>query len=456
MTQETNNEQPLKNKRVAIFTNFFGYDETFSLCRVTVDQIKMLLRADYKPVVIVSDSFDPKGTIFEKVELRKVPNVPCHNEVKKDESFEKDVENIYLKLKEYLKDIDVCITQDIVYKPSELKYNFAARRLALELPNLKWLHWINSATPPITLNSLMGIFTDQYLDLVKKPFPNSKYVFFNEISKDIVARNFGVNSDDVRIVHHPSDLYEVYGITSSKLKEFIDKREIFSADAILVYPIRLDRGKQVQFVIKTAAAIKSLGLSVRCIVVDFHSTGGDKVTYRDELKQMGLDWGLNPKELAFTSEFCEAWRLNIPHEDVLALFRVSNVFVMPSVSESYSLIAQEAALTKNIIILNQDFPPFRDIFGPHNIFRKYSSNWDVMAGYDEAMGQGKYTNTAYGPNNISDAERKEHERAYHRITAGQIVDVLNNDYGYATNRFIRKNRWLDVVFKKELEPLFWL
>jgi len=444
-----------KNKRVAIFTNFFNFDETYSLCRVTVDQIKMLLRNGYKPVVIVSDSFDPKGTIFEHVELRKVPNVACHNEVKKDESFEKDVDSIYQALKEHLKDIDVVITQDIIYKPSELKYNFAARRIAPEMPNIKWLHWINSATPPIKLNSLMGIFTDQYLDSFKVPFPNSKYVFFNEISRGIIARNCGVTPDDVRIVHHPSDFYEVYGIESRELKSFIDKRELFSADAIFVYPIRLDRGKQVEFVIKTAASVKELGMSVRCIIVDFHSTGGDKVTYRDELKQIGLDWGLTPQELAFTSEFTSSWSVNIPHKDVLALMRFSNVFVMPSVSESYSLITQEAALTKNLIVLNQDFPPFRDIFGPQNIFRKYSSNWDVLAGFDEAMTEGSRTTTAYGPGNISDNERIKYEKMYHKNTAGMIVDRLNNDEQLATNRFIRKNRWLDVVFKKELEYLFY-
>lgn len=442
--------------KVCILTNFMSFDETYSLCRVTVDQIKMLLRAGYEPVVIVSDSFDPSGTIFEKVELRKVPNVACHNEVKKDESFDKDVESIYKALKEHLKDIDVVITQDIVYKPSELKYNFAARRLAPEMPNIKWLHWINSATPPIKLGNLMGLFTDEYLNSFKKPFPNSKYVFFNEISKDIIARNFGVTTDDVRIVHHPSDFYEVYGIESRELKSFIDKREIFSADAICLYPIRLDRGKQVEYVIKTMASVKEMGMDVRCIIVDFHSTGGDKVTYRDELKSMGLDWGLTPKELTFTSEFVSTWSVNIPHKDVLAMMRFSNVFIMPSVSESYSLITQEAALTKNLIVLNQDFPPFRDIFGAKNIFRKYSSNWDVLAGFDEAMNEGSRTTTDYGPDNISKEERKNYEKLYHKITAGKIVDRLRNDEQLATNIFIRKHRWLDVVFKKELEPILYL
>jgi glycosyltransferase involved in cell wall biosynthesis len=449
-------EQSTDKKRVAIFTNFFSYDPAYSLIRVTEDQVKMFLQNGYSPVVIVSESFDPKGTVFEKVELRKVPNVPCHNEVKKDENFDKDVDSIYQALKDHLKDIDICLTQDIVYKPSELKYNFAARKLASEYENIKWLHWINSATPPITLNNLMGIFQDEYLELVKKKFPNSKYIFFNEISREIVARNFNVPLDDVRVVHHPSDLHEVYGVTSDHLKSFIDKRDVYSADAITVYPVRLDRGKQAEFVVKTSAMIKELDMSVRCIIVDFHSTGGDKVVYRDQLKQLGLDWGLTPQELSFTSEFSDEWQARIPHEDVMALFRMSNFFVMPSVSESYSLITQEAALTKNIVILNQDFPPFREIFGPKNIFRKYSSNWDILAGYDEAMGEGKNTRTSYGPANISDGERLPYEKAYHKATAAQVVDMLKNDPGFATNRFIRKNRNLNAVFKQELEPLLYL
>jgi len=433
------------NKNIAIFTNFFSYDQAYSLIRVTEDQIKMLVRNGYKPRVIVSESFVAEGAFAHKdVDLRKIPNVPCHNQVKKDPTFDADVEEIKTSLREHLKDIDVCITQDIVYKPSELKYNFASRQLVKEFPKLSWLHWINSATPPVTLNSLMGMFTDEYLNLMKIPFPNSKYVFFNDISKDAIAKNFSVTKDDVRIVPHPSDLDEIYGVKSGLLKSFIKKRDIYSADAICIYPIRLDRGKQVQFPIKTMAKMKEFGLDVRMIVVDFHSTGGDKVTYRDELKAIGIDWGLDTKELSFTSEFNEQWEGSIPHDDVLALFRMSNIFIMPSVSESYSYITQEAALTGNAIVLNQDFPPFRDIFGRDAIFRKYSSNWDVATGYDEAIGEDKNTTTKYWS-----------EEGYHKDTAGLLVARLKNEISLAMQIRIRKLRGLDYVFKHHLENLFY-
>lgn len=443
-------------KKIAIFTNFFSWDEAYSLIRVADDQIKMLVKHGYKPKVIVSESFEPKGAFaYPEVELCKIPNVPCHNEVKKDETFDQDVQMISGKLLEFLKDVDVCITQDIVYKPSELKYQMAARAIVDKITGIKWLHWINSATPPITLNSLMGIFTDQYLKLMEKPFPNSYYVFFNDISKEIIAKNFNTDVGNVRIVHHPTDLDELYGVKDKKLSEFLEKRDVYSADAICIYPNRLDRGKQDEHVIKTMAMIKTFDMDVRCIIVDFHSTGGDKVTYRDELKNLGIDYGLSPRELVFTSEYCEEWRLGISHENVLALMRMSNVFIMPSVSESYSYITQEAALTKNVIVLNQDFPPFRDIFGNNAIFRKYSSNWDLMAGYNEAMGEGRHTGTMYGPANISPEERKYHEKNYHRETAGMIVNRLKNDYAMAMQIRTRKLRSLNYIFKKELEILFY-
>ncbi len=151
-------------------------------------------------------------------------------------------------------------------------------------------------------------------------------------------------------------------------------------------------------------------MQVRMIVIDFHSTGGDKVTYRDELKEIGIDWGLNPVELTFTSDFDPEWSAQVSHDVVRELMMFQNVMIMPSVSESYSLVTQEAAALGCVTVLNQDFPPFRDIFGPHAIYRKYSSNLDVMNN-----GLDGWTDTKYGPNNASNDERKYHEKVYHKV-----------------------------------------
>lgn len=434
------------DKKVCIFTTFSDSPEAYSLNRIVKDQLKMLLRYEYKPTVIVAESFQPEGLYADKnVTIKKIPLVPVHNEVKKDETFNSDVNDLYLALKEILKEADVVITHDIVYQPAALKHNIAARKLADEMSNLKWLHWIHSATSPATLTNLKPHFEDQYIQIMQKPFPNSFYVFFNHYSIPRIANNFKVPENMVVVVHHPSDLQEIYGLSDDMYKFVLDKK-IYTADAICVYPVRLDRGKQVEFVIKTMAMLKDFDLLVKVIIVDFHSTGGDKLTYRDDLKNIAIDYGLQENELLWTSESSPFWETEIPHSDVLGLMRLSNVFIMPSVSESYSLIVQEAGLNKCVIVLNQDFPPFRDIFGKDAIYRKYSSNIDAMTGMDG------WTKTRYG-GDVADEERPNLEKNYHRETAGMIINQLKNK-NLAMSIFLRKFRNLDYVFRRELEPLF--
>jgi glycosyltransferase involved in cell wall biosynthesis len=436
-------------KKVTIFTTFADISEAYSLNRIVQDQLKMFLNNGYAPTVIAAATFKPKGIYAdERVTIKTIPMVPVHNEVKKDPTFEDDVQKLTNALEEILKDTDVVITHDIVYQNACLKHNFAARKVAEKFPQIKWLHWIHSATSPVTLANLRPYFQDEYLTTIAKPFPNSKYIFFNHWSVPRVAQNFSISQSDVQVVHHPSDLSEVFAL-SPEVDQLCKDKDIFSADAICVYPIRLDRGKQVEYVIKTMACLKDFGLKVRVIIVDFHSTGGDKVTYRDELKAMAIDWGLNSEEIIWTSETRPEWKTEVPHKHVMAFMRLSNVFIMPSVSESYSLITQEAGLNKVVGVANFDFPPFRDIFGQNMIYRKFSSNVDMLSGFDGN------TNTAYGPNNISNEERKSYEKRYHVETAGLIVNRLLTSSDLQLSIFLRKFRNLDYVFKHELEPLLY-
>lgn len=444
-------ETPTQNKKITIFTTFSDNSEAYSLNRVVKDQIKMLLNGGYQVAVVVAEPFDAGTTIYAdpRVELKRIPLVPVHNEVKKDETFDEDVTKIETALNEVLSDGDIVITHDVIYQNAALKHNFAARRVAEKKPQIKWLHWIHSATSPVTLANLRSYFADEYLNLIAKPFPNSFYVFFNHYSIPRIAENFNIPREIVKVVHHPSDLADVYAL-SPQVEKVARSHNMYAADAICVYPIRLDRGKQVQYVIRTMGALKNnFDLSVRVVIADFHSTGGDKLTYRDELKGVAIDAGLNNEDLIWTSEEFEEWKGEVPHADLLGFMRLSNVFIMPSVSESYSLVTQEAGLNGAVTILNFDFPPFRDIFGPNAIYRKYSSNLDMMNGMDG------HTNTEYGPNNASPEERKSHEQRYHIETAGLIHAQLKSSDAIQLKTFLRKFRNLDYIFKHELEPLFY-
>jgi len=423
-------------KRVAIETTFSSYSEAYSLNRVVMNQIRMLIDHNYKPVVIVGEKFKPVQDYADPaVEIRHIPDVPVFNEVKMDPTFDQDVGAIERELSKALKDIDVVLTHDIIYQPAAVKHLVASKRIAKRRPGLRWLHWIHSATSPYTLQNLRPLFVDEYANIIGEKFPNSFYIFFNHYSIPRIAQNFKVNDQDVKIVHHPTDIKTFYKIEDESW-ELIKRKKILGADIICTYPIRLDRGKQVEKVIKTIASFKKLDKSVRLIIIDFHSTGGDKVVYRDECKKVAVDWGMTEDDLIWLSEEKSDWNVEVPYQVVADFMKLSNVFIMPSVSESYSLITQEAGLSGVIMAANFDFPPFRDIFGwpPHQF--KFSSNIDLLTGLD-----GDTTTT---PNN---------EKGWYLDVAKVLNYDLENERSIYLKTFLRQKRNLDYVFEHELGPL---
>ena len=428
-------------KKICLLSTFTNFDSTYSLCIVAAEQIRMLVANGYEPVVIVKEGFRAEDVFaFKEVTLRYIPVVPSSNYIGEavDETFKEDVKKLKDAVIKNLQDVDIVFTHDLIYQPESLKLNFACRQAIEEdehIKKIKWLHWIHSATSPQTLGKELQQ-NDAYFDIVSKRFPNSFVVFPNAYSIPRVARNFGVEEDQVKVVHHSTNLPGYCQWDSLMIKLVMDKN-MLTADAIAVYPIRLDRGKQVEVVIKIMAQLKKLNYTVRVVVVDFHSTGGDKVTYREELKKIGIDWGLNDFDLTFTSEFHESWRTSVPRKVVHDLFELSNVFIMPSKSETYSLITQEAALCGNILMLNHDFAPFRDIYGKDAIYKQFSSN----IGFDGLDGD---INTTYGD-----------EKGYYHDCAMRLKYELENNMVLAMQKKLRKERNPLATFKNEIEPLLY-
>lgn len=412
----------MKNS-VAILTDFSTQFQAYSINIIVERQIKMLREADYKPKVIVMESFVPTGEYTkEGVALCKIPDTAASNDWGKGPEFDKDVEMIKGKLLEYLKEINVVITHDISYQVALQKYDAAARQVAKERPDIRWLHWVHSTT------ASQGN---------KEKFPNSLIVYPNSYDIPRVAETFKVEEDNIKVVPHPIDVCSFFGFhpLSEKL---VNEKNILGADVVCVYPLRLDRGKQPECCIKVMKQLKKMEKSVRMVFMDFHSTGGDKVKYREELKQLAIDSGLASNEVVFTSEFDDRLKLECPRQMVKDLMCISNVFILPSKSETFSLVAQEAAITGNFLILNFDFPPIRSIYGDKPLYRKFSSCIDINTGLKGETNT-KYTN----------------EEDYFHEIAGCICSRLEHDPMMALRTKTRKEQNLKAVFRKYFEPLLY-
>jgi hypothetical protein len=423
-------------KKVAILTNFNSYLKSYSPLIIVSEQIKMLLSAGYEPVIIVTESFDPpRDSVFNKVKLEYIPNVSVSNEASQDISFETDINFLSESLESIFKtnEIDVVLTHDLIFLPDYVKHRIACLNIVEKFPKMRWLHWVHSATNPGDLINERKNFEDKYREMLGQKFPNSYLVFPNAYDIPRVARNFGYEESEVKEIPHSTDPVEFHKLCPI-VERLCKETELLQADVIMVYPLRMDRGKQPHVNLEIINACNNNELDARLIFVDFHSTGDDKVVYREEIQRKAKLMGIEDKVI-FMSQFDPELYTESPREVVIDLMTLSNIFCLPSMSETYSLVAQEAMAKGNFCILNHDFAPMRQIYGDKAIYKQFSGK----IGMDGLNGE---ITTTY-----SNADGY-----YHDISC-YIKYMLNNDMVLKGKTWVRKERNPDAVFRKYLEPL---
>lgn len=422
-------------KRVYILTNFSMYLRSYSPIIVVQGQLEMLLKHGYEPVLLTNKGWNPpEESVFHQVRNIQLTPVIIDGQAV-DEQFERDVEILYQELRGAIEPGSVVITHDLIFLPDYVKLNVASRRIAEEDPSIQWLHWVHSATNPRTLIQERSMYAGKYAEHLAEKFPNSMICFPNAYDIPRVAGNFNFEENEVVEVPHPTDAAE--GL-SPVVKRLYNDKKLEDAAVLMVYPVRLDRGKCCEALVWFMYGCKANNVTSHVVFCDFHSTGGDKVTYRNELKQLAAELGVADR-LTFLSEFEGSVQLEAPHQVILDLFTLSNIFALPSKSETYSLIAQEAMLKKNLCFLNQDFAPFRQIFGKGALYRQFFGANIAISGQNGEITT-TYDNTG---NHFSDIARAT---AYYLETN----PVLQG------NMRVRTQRNPDYVFEHYLEPLLYI
>lgn len=372
------------------------------------------------------------------VTLAYIPHFPVNNDGQLPDNYTELVAKTRDALLGILKDCDVCITHDVIYQPAHLIHNLASREVASRLPHLQWLHWIHSATSPQILCSVEAV-----RPLIQRSFPNSLVCYPNYYDIPRVAENYRYQEDQIKWVPHPIDVPDYLGFHAITRRLCVE-RGILEADILCVYPIRLDRGKQPEHIIKTLGSVKKTGRSVKLVIMDFHSTAGDKVDYRNQLHEIADQWGLKG-DVIFLSEFDDACRYDAPRQVVRDLMLISNLYMHPSVSETYSLATQEAALCKNVLVLNRDFPPMMSLWGQWPLYKQFSSGINAITGRN---GDTMWT--------WDDGRRMPYpqdEHSYYSELAGNVVYYVEHNPVLMEARMVRQERTIEYVFRKFLEPL---
>lgn len=419
----------MENKiKIGIFTTFGDMNPSFSLCGVVSQQLKALVKHGYTPVLFVLDFFKDFDSVPEGVEVRNIiPQLILEPYSQGDLSnLDSDVEKAKKAIEENMKDIDVCLTHDIIFINSYLPYNIAMRKAISDgLSHIKWLHWMHSGP---SFANLDGSVWDNLHTLPD----NSKIVYMNYTDAIRAAEHFHTLPKNVRTIFNPMDIRELHNF-SPITKKLIDEYDLMNPEFLFVYALsttRMDNGgKQLSKVIKTVGFLKQKGFSVALVVPNAHANADREKQAIERMYELAHRYGLERREVVFTSLFdVPNYESGVPHEVVRDLYLLSNVFVFPSVSENCPLVLLEAMASKNILVLNEDFPAFKDFGQSNAIYFRFSSL--VAPAPDFPNG----------------------EDNYYKDIATLIIDQYEQHKAIKAQTRVRREFNIDAIWERQLLP----
>src|SRR3990167_5140589 len=408
--------------RIGIFSTFSRIDPVYSLCAVVIDQLTALVAHGHSPVLFVLPMFKDDALVPKGVEVRKcVPQLILepYKGIGFPSHIEDDIEKCKVMFEKNMQDITHLICHDTFFIDTYLPYNIALRQSALPCKMFAWTHSAPSDRPKLE--------NHPHANRYNLP-PRTKLVYLNHDKLNALAEMYGAWMDDVRVVHNSRDPRTFWGLDDLVLK-LIDQYRLFEADIISVYPLstpRMISGKGLDKVIKIHSKLKQLGYKTRLIVCNAHANAQPDQRLIAETRNWAAEMKIYADELIFTSQEGKEYELGVKSKIVSDFFRISNIFIFPTISENSSLVLLEAMLSGNLLILNKAVGTLLEHAGENAIY------FDFIYREPQETNERYYLDLA-------------------KIVASQfeVSKPLQ-----AKRRAMQKNNY-DYIFKHEIENLFY-
>lgn len=362
-------------KKIFIGTTFYRIDPGYSLCAVVIDQLTALVAHGHKPVLLTLPTFKDEALLPQGVEVRKiVPQLILepYKGLGYPDHWKEDVAKAKKLFEANLQDCTDLIIHDWHFIDTFLPYIIALREALPALPNLKVYAWTHSAPSDRPL-----LENNPHANRYSLP-PRTKLVYLNHDKVTALAEMYGAWDKDVRVVHNSRDPRTFWGLDPLVLR-IVNEYRLFEADIISIYPLstpRMVSGKGLDKVIKIHSKLKQLGYKTRLVVPNAHANAQPEQRSISELKMWASEQGIESHEIIFTSQFGKEYELGVTPKVVSDLFRISNCFIFPTVSENSSLVLLEAMLSGNLLVLNTAVGTLREHAGDSALYFDFSYRED--------------------------------------------------------------------------------
>lgn len=421
--------------KAAVITMFNGLSSVYSLVNVVADQITMLLDSDILVKLFVSEHCaDSERTgVFadERIEWIKITNSDNGEmfhwkDYSSDElihdTFFREAELVSEDFIKHLADVEVCLLHDILYQGSHLIHNVAIRMAQKKLPNLRFIAFTHSAPVPHKDESYPKSCLYSYM-------PNTRYVYPSQSGIPMLMGQYGISESDCACVSNSINALQGFTEQTRKINEAMD---LCKKDILIVYPARMSMAKGFHLLSEFAGVIKRVsGKSIGIIFCDFPAGDICPCIYKKIIPDVGVKAGLSPEDILFTTDL--GFEQGVQRETVYDLFTLSNLFICPSFSESFGLIALEAASRGNYLVVNEAVLALKEL--------------------GEVLGAHKMCWAARNFDKVSFPHYEPSESAYFENHAKAILDEMEANPVLCAKTLARTRFSPSWVFENQLYPL---
>lgn len=368
--------------KIGILTNFQDFGPQYSLTQIVLTQAKLLTRYGHEVHLFTCEQFNPKdehlippGVIHEKkIPFGHLKDFRSENDITPELKLVRN--NTAQMLRTTVAEYNIIITHDFIFQGWNMPFGLGCRDASPDLPNVRWMHWIHSTTSQYK-NAKGEMQFPDWWD-INKYGKKHKIIYPNRADITRVAEAYKGWQDDVKIIPHIKDL-RTYADFDEETCKFIDFAPgVMHADIVQLYPCSVDRlaAKKLDVVMGIFANLKQMFQSVCLVVATQWCTGKEQQAIVAEYKKVALGLGLQlGSEVVFTADFNpKRYGVGIPKRMIRELFMCSNLFIFPTMEETFGLVLPEACLAGGVLpVLNRSLDLMSEITGYNALYCEFGS-----------------------------------------------------------------------------------
>ena len=286
-------------------------------------------------------------------------------------NYDRQVARVEYMLEDELVRYDTIITHDIMFQTWFLVHNQAVRNIARRNPELRWVHWCHSGPTRWDEKAIKGIHMRRFTGM-----KDSVWVSPNESMAAGFAKMYDISRKQVKVCYHVVDPFKVFKITHDWSRQLIEKHSLFDCDILDVWATRVDHpdAKGMYLALNIMAKLNKL-CDAKILFLNSWSDAPSAKRNIGQLRSFAERKQLPSENLIFSSEMGSEWEKGVEPEVVSDMLSIANLFIFPSLSETFSFSLAEAALHKNMLVLNENLAVMKELAGDRADYLAAPAEW---------------------------------------------------------------------------------